>query len=147
MRVSYAVLIALTAGLLAPAPVPAVPAQGQTPAPAAPAKRAAPQRGVAELGHLKPATKADAKQVVTTFQVKNLSPGAIVGLTISEFWFDKANNPVQGTGDRQRLRMPLQPGETAKIVLTSPRVPGMQRNIYQFAHANGEIKTRLLPKF
>lgn len=142
MRVSYAVLIALTAGLLAPA---AVPAQGQAPAPAA--KRAAAQRGVAELGHLKPTTKADAKAVVTTFQVKNLSQGAIVGLTISEFWFDKANQPVQGTGDRQRLRMPLQPGETATIVLTSPRVPGMQRNVYQFAHANGEIKPRLLPKF
>jgi hypothetical protein len=144
MRVSYAVLIALTAGLLAPA---AAPAQGQAPAPAAPAKRAGPQRGVAELGHLKPTTKADAKSVVTTFQVKNLSQGAIVGLTISEFWFDKANNPVQGTGDRQRLRTPLQPGDTATVVLTSSRVPGMQRNVYQFAHANGEIKPRLLPKF
>ena len=143
MRGSYAVLIALTAGLLAPA---AVPAQGQglATAPAAPAKRAAPQRGLAELGYLKPATKSDAKQVVTTFQVKNLSLGAIVGLTISEFWFDKASNAVQGTGDRQRLRTPLQPGETATIVLTSPRVPGMSRNTYQFTHANGDIKTKLL---
>lgn len=141
MRVSYAVLIALTAALLAPQ---LLGAQGQAPPPAAPAKKAAPQRGIAELGHLKPATKADAKQVVTTFQVKNLSPGAIVGLTASEFWFDKANNPLQGTGDRQRLRTPLQPGETVTIVLTSPRVPGMSRNTYQFSHANGDIKLRLL---
>ena len=62
---------------------------------------------------------------MTTFQVKNMSAtNAIVGLQISEFWYDKAGNPLQGTGDRQRLRAPLQPLDVATITLRSPKVAG-----------------------
>ena len=140
-------LVSIAAGLLAAA---TLSAQGQTPAaPAAPAaapaqKLAAPVRGVAEIGHLPPKTVVQGNVVVTTFEIKNLSPGSIAGLQITEFWYDKANNPVQGTGDRQRLKTPLQPGAVATITLRSPKVPNMFRNIYQFSHANGDIKARVL---
>ncbi|MSO55679.1 MAG: hypothetical protein EXQ55_01970 [Acidobacteria bacterium] len=91
--------------------------------------------------------KMEGSTIVTTFEVKNLSPGSIVGFTITEFWYDKAGQPLQGTGDRQRLRTPLQPGEVATITLRSPRVPGMNNASqpqYKFEHNYGSIKpTRL----
>ena len=139
-RLKYAIVISIVAGLLAPA----LPASAQTAPPAALQKMASPVRGIAEMGYLAPKTKVEGNDVVTTFEVKNLSAGSIVGLQITEFWYDKANTPVQGTGARQRLRKPLQPGEVATIVLRSPKVPAMFRNTYQFVHANGNVKATVL---
>ena len=60
-------------------------------------KSAPPLRGTAELGFIQTA-KLEGNTIVTTFQVKNMSAtNAIVGLQISEFWYDKAGNPLQGT--------------------------------------------------
>ena len=112
-------------------------AQG-APAPATPApvlkKSAPPLRGQAELGFVQTA-KLDGNTIVTTFQIKNMSAtNAIVGLQISEFWYDKAGNPLQGTGDRQRLRAPLQPLEIATVTLRSPNPQ------YKFEQNNGTVK-------
>jgi hypothetical protein len=142
MRVRYAMAIAVTAVLLTP-PAADVAAQGQAPAPA-PAtvlkKSAPPLRGTAELGFIQSA-KLDGNTIVTTFQVKNMSvSNAIVGLQITEFWYDKAGQPLQGTGDRQRLRSPLQPLDVATIVLRSPKVPGMTSPQYKFEQNNGSVK-------
>ena len=124
MRVQYVIALAVAAALLAPASM-SLQAQG-TPAPAPVLKKSAPPlRGTAELGFLQTA-KLEGDTIVTTFQVKNMSASnAIVGLQISEFWYDKAGNPLQGTGDRQRLRSPLQPLDVATITLKSPKVAGM----------------------
>jgi hypothetical protein len=126
-------------------------AAGQTPAPAAPAARpklVAPVRGVAQLGYTKPVTK-NAKIngrdfIVTTIQVKNMANGAIAGLKVDEFWYDKAGNPV--TGDTYRHPRPLQPGEVITITLETPRNASMFRNQYNFTHANGDIKAAPQPK-
>jgi hypothetical protein len=136
-----AVVMCAAAGLLASA---AGSARAQAPAAAAAQKAAAPVKGVADVGSLVPKSKIEGNDVVTTIEIKNLSKGSIVGLEIAEFWWDKNNNPVQGTGDRQRLKKPLQPGELATVVLRSPRVPGMVRANYQFTHANGQVKMRVL---
>ncbi len=78
---------------------------------------------------------------MTTFQVKNMSAvNAIVGLQISEFWYDKDGQPLQGTGDRQRLKTPLQPLDVATITLRSPKVPGMTNPQYKFEQNNGTVK-------
>ena len=137
MRVQYAIALAVAAGLLAPASMP-VRAQG---APSAVLKKSAPPlRGTAELGFVQSA-KLEGDTIVTTFQVKNLSAtSAIVGLQISEFWYDKAGNPLQGTGDRQRLRSPLQPLDVATITLKSPKVAGMTTPQYKFEQNNGTVK-------
>ena len=113
MQVRSVFALAVAAALLAPASM-SLQAQG-APAPATPApvlkKSAPPLRGQAELGFVQTA-KLDGNTIVTTFQIKNMSAtNAIVGLQISEFWYDKAGNPLQGTGDRRRLRAPLQPLE------------------------------------
>ena len=137
MRVQYAIAIAVAAALLAPAST-SIRAQG-TPAPVL-KKSAPPLRGTAELGFIQSA-KLEGNMIVTTFQVKNLSvSNAIVGLQISEFWYDKAGNPLQGTGDRQRLRTPLQPLDVATITLKSPKVVGMTTPQYKFEQNNGTVK-------
>src|ERR687897_2316183 len=137
MRVQYVIAIAVAAALLAPAST-SIQAQGT---PAAVLKKSAPPlRGTAELGFIQSA-KLEGNMIVTTFQVKNLSvSNAIVGLQISEFWYDKAGNPLQGTGDRQRLRTPLQPLDVATITLKSPKVPGMTTPQYKFEQNNGTVK-------
>ena len=139
MRVRTVLALAATAALLVPATV-MLQAQAQTtPAPVL-KKSAPPLRGTAELGFMQSA-KRDGNAIVTTFQVKNLSAtNAIVGLQITEFWYDKAGQPLQGTGDRQRLRTPLQPLEVATITLRSPSVPGMTSPQYKFEQNNGTVK-------
>jgi hypothetical protein len=137
MRVRYAITLVVAAALMAPASM-SLRAQG-TPAPVL-KKSAPPLRGTAELGFIQSA-KLEGNTIVTTFQVKNMSAtNAIVGLQISEFWYDKTGNPLQGTGDRQRLRSPLQPLEVATIVLKSPKVAGMTTPQYKFEQNNGTVK-------
>lgn len=139
MRVRTVLALAATAALLAPAAV-MLQAQAQT-APAPVLKKSAPPlRGTAELGFVQTA-KRDGSAIVTTFQVKNMSAtNAIVGLQITEFWYDKAGQPLQGTGDRQRLRTPLQPLDIATMTLRSPSVPGMTSPQYKFEQNNGTVK-------
>jgi hypothetical protein len=139
--------VAAAAADAAPAP-PQQPA-ASAPAQAAPATRTKfvpPIRGQAELGYLKPVTKRVGQEIVTTIKVKNLSAtGSIAGLKVDEYWYDKAGNPV--TGDTFRYRKPLMPGEVIEITLTTPVNPKMDRNSYDFSHANGTIKTKQMQKF
>jgi hypothetical protein len=140
MRVRYATAIAVTVALLAPAALSTLYAQAPAPAAATKPKSAPPLRGTAELGYMQSA-KLEGTTIVTTFQVKNMSASnALVGLQITEFWYDKAGQALQGTGDRQRLRMPLQPLEVATIILKSPKVPGMTTPQYKFEQNNGTVK-------
>ncbi|HEU5255682.1 MAG TPA: hypothetical protein VFU28_06815 [Vicinamibacterales bacterium] len=111
----------------------------------APKKLAAPVRGEALLGYTKPVSKREGNLIVTTIKVKNLSAGAIAGLKVDEFWYDKAGEPVTGS-QPFRWRKPMQPGEVIEVVLKVPTNPKMDRNQYKFEHANGTIKTQLLPK-
>jgi hypothetical protein len=144
-------LLGCASTLLALVVVPGSEAQtgGSAPAPAARPRLAAPVRGEAPLGYLKPVikagkTKAGQDGIITTFRLKNLATGAIAGLQVEEFWYNKAGDPV--TGANYRHRAPLQPGEVITVVLETPRSPGMDRNQYAFKHANGTIKTTLLQK-
>lgn len=123
----------------------AQPAAAQAP-PAAPAKFVPPIRGVAELGILNPVTKRVGKEVVTVIKIKNLSTaGSIAGLKVDEYWYDKAGDPV--TGDTFRYRKPLLPGEVIEVTLRTPVNPRMDRNQYNFSHANGNIKTKRMKAF
>ena len=103
-------------------------------------------RGPADIQYVRPVIKVEKDgTIVTTFQVKNVSPKAIARLTIEEFWYDKARNPV--TGDKQFHKKPLAPGEVATIVLRTPKTPGMDAQNLKFSHQNGEIKPKKVAKF
>ncbi|MGE3840488.1 MAG: hypothetical protein AB7I50_02760 [Vicinamibacterales bacterium] len=121
------------------------PASAQAPA-AAPARPrlVAPIKGVAEIGFLKPVVKVVGNEVVTTMKIKNLSTGAIAGLKIDEFWYDTAGNMLPG--DSERVRQPLQPGQVIDVELRTPKNANMKSNNYQFSHANGTIKPKVLDK-
>jgi hypothetical protein len=110
-----------------------------------PGKLVAPVRGQAELGFTNPVSKRVGNMIVTTIKVKNLSKGAIAGLKVDEFWYDKKGDPVTGS-QPFRYRKPLQPGEVIEVELKVPTDPRMDRNQYKFEHANGTIKTTKLPK-
>ena len=112
---------------------------------ATPGKLVAPVRGQAELGFTNPVSKRVGNMIVTTIKVKNLSKGAIAGLKVDEFWYDKKGDPVTGS-QPFRYRKPLQPGEVIEVELKVPTDPRMDRNQYKFEHANGTIKTTKLPK-
>ena len=111
----------------------------------APKKLVPPVRGEATIGYLKPVTKQEKNMIITTIKIKNLSNGAIAGLKVDEFWYDKDGNPVTGS-QPFRYRKPLQPGEVIEVELKVPTDPRMDRNQYKFEHANGKIKPTLLPK-
>jgi hypothetical protein len=103
-------------------------------------------KGPADIQYLKPAIKVGKDgTIVTTFQVKNVSPKAIARLTIEEFWYDKNGDPV--SGDKKFLKKPLLPGETATIVLETPKNKNMDRNSYKFSHGNGDVKPKQVAKF
>ena len=61
--------------------------------------------------------------IITTIKIKNLSNGAIAGLKVDEFWYDKDGNPVTGS-QPFRWRKPLQPGEVIDVVLQVPTESG-----------------------
>jgi len=111
----------------------------------APRKLVAPIRGEAEIGFTQPVSKRVGNMIVTTIKIKNLSKGAIAGLKVDEFWYDKKGEPVTGA-QPFRYRKPLQPGEVITVELKVPTDPRMDRNQYKFEHANGTIKTTRLPK-
>jgi len=139
------VAAAATAGQAKPAPAgQAKPATPPATQPAAPAKFIPAVRGQAELGYIKPITKRAGGEIVTVIKVKNLSNAPIAGLKVDEFWYDKAGDPV--TGDTFRYKKLMMPGEVLDVTLRTPVNPKMDRNSYNFSHANGTIKTTLLPK-
>jgi hypothetical protein len=140
-------LAVATASAAAQAPKPAAaPAQG---APAERPKLVAPVRGVAQIGYTKPVVKrgkvGGKDFVITTMQIKNMATGPIAGLKVDDFWYDKGGNPLPS--DSYRHPRPLQPGEVITVTLETPADPRMNRNQWQFSHANGEIKPTLVAKF
>ncbi len=145
---ALALVVAMLAGasaVFAQAAQPAQAAPAGQPAPAEKTPWINPIRGTAEIQYIGPVTKPSKDEVVTTFQVKNVSTGPIARLTIEEFWWDKARNPV--TGDKQFLKKPLMPGEVATIVLHTPRNKNMDSNSYKFSHQNGDVKVKKVTKF
>jgi len=141
-------LAVASAPAAAQAPKPATPAPAAQGAPAARPRLVAPVRGVAEIGYTKPAVKrgkvGGKDFVITTMQIKNMAAGPIAGLKVDDFWYDRGGNPLPS--DSYRHPRPLQPNEVITVTLETPADPRMNRNQWQFSHANGEIKPVLVPK-
>jgi hypothetical protein len=135
MRVRYAAAIALALAMFAPA---GGSLSAQTPM----KKIAPPLKGAIEVGY-DVAQKREGDKIVTVFHVKNISAtGSIVGLMIEQYFYDKTGNPQQGTGDRQRVKTPINPGEVVTITLTSNTVPGMATPQHKFSYRDGTVKPK-----
>jgi len=126
----------------------AKPAEQTEQAPAPRRRLVAPVRGTAQIGYTKPLVKRgkiDGRDfVITTMRVQNMATAPIAGLKVDDFWYDKGGNPLPS--DSYRHPRPLQPGEVITVTLETPLDPRMNRNQWQFSHANGEIKPTLVPK-
>jgi len=149
LTVAGAVIV--VAGVAAQAPKPATqgaPAAQGAQTPAARPRLVAPVRGVAQIGYTKPVVKRgkiDGKDfVITTMRIRNMATAPIAGLKVDDFWYDKGGNPLPS--DSYRHPRPLQPGEVITVTLETPLDPRMNRNQWQFSHANGDIKPTLVPK-
>jgi hypothetical protein len=140
----YRALLALTFALVVLAGVPAAFAQDATAQTPPKAVWINPIRGVAEIQYTKPITKRDKDTIVTTMTVKSVSTAPIARLTIEEFWYDGAGNPV--TGDKYIVKKPLAPGETTTVILRTPVKENMKSNQLKFSHQNGTVKPKVVPK-
>jgi hypothetical protein len=119
----------------------------QTPAPAAPAaprKLISPFRGDATVEYTKAVTKRVGADIVTTMVIKNTAPGPVAGFRLEESWSDKSGNLAGG--DVYRHPRPLMPGEVITVTLKTPFNTRMSSNSYNFIHANGNVKPKLVPK-
>jgi hypothetical protein len=141
----YRALLALTFALVVFAGIPAAFAQDATAQTPPKAVWINPVKGLAEIQYIMGRPTLEKDMIVTTFQVKNMSPAPIARFTIEEFWWDKARSPV--SGDKQFLKKPLGPGEVGTLVLRTPKMPNMDTNNYKFSHQFGEIKPKKVVKF
>ncbi|MEW6322869.1 MAG: hypothetical protein AB1635_17505 [Acidobacteriota bacterium] len=132
-RLSQRLIAAVVVGLVA---LPAVAAAQR--------KLIAPFRGDAEVEITKPNTRLVGNEVITTILVKSNASGPLAGFRVEENWYDRAGTPVGG--DTYRHPRPLPPNTVIEVTLRTPRRPNMQSNQYQFLHANGNIKTKIVPK-
>jgi hypothetical protein len=114
------------------------------PAPAR-AKWVPPIKGIATVEVIPGTSKKVGNDIVTVLKVKNVSTGAIALLRVDEYWFDKSLKTV--SGDTQRHRQPLYPGEIVEMTMRSPVKPNLYRNTFNFSHANGKIEVKTVKKF
>jgi hypothetical protein len=139
------VLAAASASIVqAQAAKPAAPAETPAP-PAAKAKWMAPVKGVATIEVIRGASKHVGKEVVTVLKIKNTSSAPIALLRADEYWYDKDRKMV--SGDTQRHRQPLQPGEIVELTMRSPLKPNLVQSTINFAHANGTIQAKGVKQF
>jgi len=115
-----------------------------------PAKFVTPFKGEASVEMMPASTKADGNVVITTFKVKNTSPGPLVGFKVDEYWYNAKGETVSGSQSFRVLK-PFMPGDVVEVTLKSPRhadmsAPGV-RKMTMFAHTNGKVKPKQVSKF
>jgi hypothetical protein len=102
-----------------------------------------PFKGVAEVLYTKPVTKREKDIVVTTFQVKNLSPAPLARFTVDESWYDEKGNVI--TGGKGVIGL-LPPGEIQTMRIETGWNPKMKQNMWNFSHVNGTVKPKKVDK-
>jgi glucose/arabinose dehydrogenase len=116
-----------------------------TAAPAAKAKFAPLVKGVAKIEVIQGMPKKVGTDMVTVTKIKNVSDGAIGLLRVDEYWYDK--NLKEVSGDTEKVRQPLMPGEVVEVTTKSPIKPNLYKSQIQFSHANGKIDAKPVKKF
>ncbi len=127
----------------------AKPAAPTTPAPAAKAGFVSPIKGEATILVLPGTSKYDpkAKEVITTYKLKNTSSGPIALLKLDEYWYAKDGKMV--STDTQRYKQPFQPGEIIELTTHAPanENPANWRKNVTFSHMNGKVSPKKVDKF
>jgi len=149
----FAVMSAVFLGFLALGPgalaqaakaTPATPQAAPPPA-VAKARMSTPVKGTAFVEVIQGQGKTIGPDIVTVSKVKNVSNGPIAGLRVDEYWYNQKLEQV--TGDTQRIRAPIAPGEVIEITTRSPVKPGLYKSTLMFNHANGKVTAKGVKKF
>jgi hypothetical protein len=142
-------LIALSvcAGFAVASPVYAQQASQEPLKPILTGKFVPPVTGTADVQYTRAKVTRKGKQVITVLQVKNVSSAPIAGFKCSETWYDKQRALLPGAGDTYVHKGLFQPGDVITITLTDDVDPRMDTNQYQFTHARGTVKGKVVPKF
>jgi hypothetical protein len=82
---------------------------------------------------------------VTVIKVKNTSKGPIALLGVEEFWYNQKGTII--SGDSQKVKKLIAPGEIVDVTMKSPWKDGFYSNNYLFTHANGKIDAKRVKKF
>ena len=99
---------------------------------------------VAELGHGSLLPRQLPGETASADHALGVSPGPLAGFRLEESWSDKGGNLAGG--DIYRHPRPFMPNEVITVTLTTPFNTRMQSNSYNFIHANGNVKPKLVPK-
>jgi hypothetical protein len=123
------------------------PATVAAPAPPAvvKARMATPVKGTAYIEVIAEQAKQVGKEIVQKLKVKNVSNAPIAGLRVDQYWYSKAGEQV--SGDTQRIRFPIAPGEIVDVEMRSPAKADVLNNRTMFAHANGKVDAKGVKKF
>lgn len=126
----------------------AKPAAPTTPAPPAKAGFATPVKGEAAIQVLPGTSKYDpkAKEVITTYKLKNMSSAPIAMLKLDEYWYSKGK---MVSTDTQRYKQPFQPGAIIEMTTHAPATEnpaGWTKNV-TFSHANGKVSPKAVKAF
>lgn len=121
------------------------PASQQPAPPVKPAKWAAPLKGEGTIEVIRGTPRRVGQDVVSVLKIKNTSKAPLALVTVDEYWYNTARETV--SGDTQRHKALLQPGEVIEITTKSPWKADMNVNLFMFRHANGKIKATAVKKF
>jgi hypothetical protein len=144
-----ALTLLFTCAVAASAAAQAKPAAPTTAAAPARAGFVTPLKGEATIQVIPGTSKFDpkAKEIVTTYKLKNTSSAPIALLKIDEYWYEKGGKMV--STDTQRYRQPFQPGEVIEVTTHAPATgspAGWNKNV-TFTHANGKVTPKKVDKF
>ena len=114
-------------------------------APANKVKWVQPVKGNATIEVIRGNPKQVGNEVWTVLKIRNTSVGAIALLRADEYWYDTTRKMV--TGDTQRWKQPLNPGEIIEMTMKSPLKPNLTQSQINFAHANGTITAKGVKAF
>jgi hypothetical protein len=135
----------LTLSLCSPVYGQANPASQQPAPPVKAAKWAAPLKGEGTIEVIRGMPHRVGQDMVSVLKVKNTSKAPLALLTVEEYWYNAARATV--SGDTQRHKALLQPGEIIEITTKSPFKSDMSVNLFMFRHANGKITAKAVKKF
>ena len=122
------------------------PAKQTSPAPATPAKWVPPLKGEGTIEVIKTQPRRVGNDMVTTMKIRNTSKGALALLTVDEYWYGNSSKDAV-SGDTQRNKALLNPGDVVELTTRSPFRADMNRSLLMFKHANGSIKAKEVAKF
>jgi hypothetical protein len=118
----------------------------QAPAPpVAPAKWAAPLKGPGTIEVIRGKPHRVGNDMVSVLKIKNTSKAPIALLTVEEYWYNAKRQTV--SGDTQRHKQLIPPGEVIELTTKSPWKADMSVNLFVFRHANGKIDAKAVNKF